>query len=71
MEIKFKLLGDGGFVVGDVETGLTAYAYPSSTSAFQAVRRPLSVATAMLAERCRMPMPDYEARNWAILNGRA
>lgn len=39
--IKYRMLPDGGFVVGDTETGNASYAYPTSISAEGAKNAPI------------------------------
>lgn len=41
---------DGGFVAVDLATGISAYAYPSSTHAVAARKRPVEIAKKMLAK---------------------
>lgn len=72
--IVHKLLPDGGFVCGDTETRRTSYAYPTSTHAIMAKRRPNRAAWAMLREANDFPAPvgiqaTYDARQWAKLEG--
>jgi len=70
-EIKFNLDTDGGFTCGDTATGLTCYAYPSSTYATQAKRKPFSTAVEMLHAERRYGLPHeaaYDARQWVKLN---
>ena len=40
MAIIYKIEADGGFVCGDTNTGLTAYAYPTSPHASNAAKSP-------------------------------
>ncbi len=49
MTILYKFDQNGGFVVGDTETGLTSYAYPTSAAANRAKRDGGRVATSMMA----------------------
>lgn len=68
--IQFKLLPDGGFVAGDVDTGRTSYAYPTSTHATLAKRNPEREARIMLKAANRLQDVDtseYDARNWASM----
>jgi hypothetical protein len=61
----------GGFMVGDTETGATAYAYPTSPWAVMAKRSPAEVARSM-AERAnvygthmtRHVEAEFHRRNW-------
>jgi D-alanyl-D-alanine carboxypeptidase len=72
--IKYHLDANGGFTVGDVSTGRTAYAYPSSFYATRAKRSPIVVAAAMLEEAnadkfsYQRIKDEYDARNWAVLD---
>ena len=72
--IVYKLLPDGAFIVGDTETRNTSYAYPTSTNATQAKRKPVKVAAEMTerANRLAECVPskfakEYDARNWERL----
>jgi hypothetical protein len=74
MPIQYKLLTDGGFVVGDTETGITAYAYPSSEHATKARKNPSGIASEMIKREneiafCHMSNIglDHDARNWGLL----
>ncbi len=73
--VAYRLLPDGGFVVGDIETRLTAYAYPTSTHATEAKRHPKRVALRMQAQahasaHCKFRGSDeWHMRNWAKLEG--
>jgi hypothetical protein len=68
--IKFALLKGGGFVAGDTDTGLTAYAYPKSDYATEAKKYPQAIARKMLSGERRFARPpwldvkDYDKRNW-------
>lgn len=74
MSIVFKLLDDGGFVVGDTDTGRTAYAYPTSPFATKAKKSPVNVAKAMMRNWTKLerePLPpltpaDIEARRASV-----
>lgn len=71
-DISYKLLPDGGFVCGERVTGLTAYAYPTSTNATKARKEPLKVAQAMLAAeyasfRQVQSVREGDAWHWVIL----
>lgn len=77
MTIRYHLDERGGFVCGDTESGVTSYAYPSSTNAMQARKFPGVVAAQMVAGQAwrlgRDPLPyerEYDARNWVKLGGR-
>lgn len=61
---------DGGFIAGDTDTGLTCYAYPSSTHATQAKRASAKVAAKMMKnERSTVhDRSEYDGRHWAKLN---
>lgn len=65
---------EGGFIAGDTETRITAYAYPSSTNATKAAlgaRAADRIARAMLAKELpRSAYPaahSYDERNWQVL----
>ncbi len=73
MEIVFKMLEDGGFVAGDRGSGLTAYAYPSSSHANVAQRYPKLVAEEMIENekphyRQLDSVKEYDRKNWLILD---
>lgn len=71
----FRYTKGGGFVCGDTKTGITVYAYPTSTNARRAIRHPLEVAEHMLcmenrhAKSCRSTpeVKNYDAANWVAL----
>ena len=70
MTILYKICEDGAFVAGDTESGLTSYAYPTSTHADDArrnARKPVCLerlARDMLkAERHAAGRAEYDARN--------
>ena len=77
----FKIDDQGGFVCGDPDTRITAYAYPSSEHAVQAARSTVhaaKVASAMLLQETAwrnsallQSLPTdiaaQDARNWAKL----
>ena len=70
--IKYKLLADGSFVVGDTATGLTVYAYPTSLYATMARTMADRVAAEMMksAGACTVPVhirAEFDARNFARL----
>ena len=46
--IEWRMLDDGGFVAGDISTGNASYAYPTSTHATAAKRKPHQIAIAMV-----------------------
>jgi hypothetical protein len=67
--IVYRFTPDGGFVAGDTESRLTAYAYPDSTCATQAKRNPPLIARHMISQesasfRKLASVRDYDARNW-------
>lgn len=68
--IVFTFSRDGGFIAGDTDTELTAYAFRTSWFACRAVQKPAAAAVAMLAnESPSLPRPPgFDARNWAELN---
>ncbi len=53
MTIQYHIDQDGSFTAGDVDSGVTAYAYPSSEHAQQAKRNPLKVAEEMIQGEMR------------------
>ena len=69
--IFWHLDDQGGFTAGDTETGLTAYAYPTSPSATSARRDPRRIAAMLVANedplwRTIAPgVARYDAENWA------
>lgn len=72
MKAVFKMLEDGGFVAGDEDSRMTAYAYPSSPHANVAKRYPKLVAEEMLeAERSsyrKIPaVQEHDRKNWLLL----
>lgn len=72
MAIKFRFAQGGAFVAGDTETGLTSYAYPSSTYAEQAARSDkwaAKIAAKMVRKLKGNPYRDeYDLRNWWRIN---
>lgn len=75
MTLKYKLLNSGAFVAGDVDTGITSYAYQSSVYATEARRRPRAIAETMVSgESPYMHVSDYakgyDLGNWELLGGR-
>ena len=71
MAIVYRAEPDGGFVCGDTITRATSYAYPTSTYATAAKRKPDRVALEM-AHRARRntvtpERAEYDARNWVRL----
>lgn len=73
MTIKHTFDASGGFVVGDTTSGLTAYAFPSSSHANLAKRDPDKVARQMIASEsmaCRVlaDVKTTDARHWATIN---
>lgn len=73
MPIVHKLLPDGGFVAGDTETRITCYAYPTSSHAVSAKKKPQETADEMIAgERSNAFVPSdirlsTDERNWKLL----
>jgi hypothetical protein len=74
MAIIYKIEADGGFVCGDTNTGLTAYAYPTSPHASNAAKSPAQAqktADAMIKAESpirRSPNTDYYDKwNWGKL----
>lgn len=74
--IVFKMLTKaphkGAFVVGDTESRVTSYAYPSSVHATAAARKPEVIAQTMISQekqwsRNSPSIPAYDARNWELL----
>lgn len=70
MTILYKVCEDGAFVAGDTESGLTSYAYPTSTHADDArrnARKPAyleRLARDMLKDqRHAAGRAEYDARN--------
>jgi hypothetical protein len=75
MTIIFKLLSDGAFVAGDTESGMTTYAYPTSTNAEAAKKHPERqsiYAQSMIDSQRRNNGigADYDDANWQRLGGR-
>ena len=65
--IEYLLDAQGGFTCGDTETGLTSYAYPTSTHATLARRVPERIAAEMVKAAKRfahLSRADYDTRNW-------
>jgi hypothetical protein len=58
--IVYELDANGGFTVGDLDTGITCYAYPTSLHAMSAKKHPASVARYMLADGLRWAEPRGE-----------
>lgn len=68
MTIIYFMHDDGGFRCADTETGITSYAYGTSTAADCAKRKPKIAARRMLRDELRtIPRADYDARNLRIL----
>ncbi|UKJ74527.1 hypothetical protein [Azospirillum brasilense] len=66
MAILFMHTPEGGFLAGDTETGLTSYAYPTSTHATRARNHPGKVAAEMMTSETassRRAVPDAAARD--------
>lgn len=72
MPHRFRIMPDGAFVAGDPATGLTAYAYPTSTYAETAARSDKWAAdTAGKMLRGQLTHADrdeYDLRNWWRIN---
>lgn len=70
--IIHAILSDGAFVAGCTSSGLTCYAYPTSTSALAARREPNAIAEEMIGRQLENPCLDhraeYDRRNWARIN---
>ena len=70
--IIFRMLPDGGFIVGDRTTGLTSYAFPTSIYAEAARFWPARAATLMLQQenKCAAAraifksVREFDAQNW-------
>ncbi|MDE2232509.1 MAG: hypothetical protein KGJ90_00055 [Patescibacteria group bacterium] len=76
MKIIFRHMPDGAFVCGDLESGRTAYAYPTSQHAIKAQKSPDLVAETMLENendygqwRNSPLCQDFDKRQWKRLNG--
>lgn len=74
MARKWKLLEDGGFVVGDAGSQLTGYAYPTSHYALLAKKYPDAIAEQMLidervSDRKNPNVRAYDRRNWMLIEG--
>lgn len=71
MALIHLLDGDGGFTVGDTNTGTTLYAYPTSPRASQARRNPVGVATTMQTDANTWGVREndvgYHRHNWQRL----
>lgn len=72
MKAVFRMLEDGGFVAGDEDSRMTAYAYPSSPHAGVAKRHPKAVAEDMLGSerqsyRTIPAIQEYDRKNWLLL----
>ena len=66
----YRILPDGGFVVGDTKTRITSYAYPTSSFAVAAKTGPERTAREMIRLEGRgPPMPEYDCPNWRMLDG--
>lgn len=75
MKLKYKLLENGAFVAGDIDTGLTSYAYPSSIYAKGARNNPAAIAEIMMIAEipslhASSYVAEYDASNWELLGGR-
>ena len=81
MIVRYHLDSDGGFTCGDCISGHTSYAYPTSTNATKARKRPELVAKDMLFRegfgrgskdpRMIQIYEDYDRRHWAKLDAAA
>ena len=74
MAIVYTFDKDGGFAVGDTETRITVYAYPTSNHAEDAKCHAEAVANIMIEEETRCGsgygkeyQMEYDARNWERL----
>ena len=70
--IRYALLDDGGFVAECLNTGATAYAYPTSPYASKARKQPEVVARLMIEHedsgtRTSQMVVDYDRLNHARL----
>ncbi|NUB25743.1 hypothetical protein [Azospirillum brasilense] len=66
MAILFMRTPEGGFLAGDTETGLTSYAFPTSTHATRARKHPAKIAAEMMASETassRSAVPGAAARD--------
>ena len=72
MQIVFGFTQDNGFVAGDITSGVTSYAYQTSTHANAAKRSPNKVAAEMIEHELRWRTypydKGYDARNWQSLH---
>ena len=70
-DVVFKLLDDGAFVCGDKKLRVTAYAYPGSPNAQEAIEAPAIVAKRLLREskRKRDTLEPYagDEAHWKLL----
>lgn len=71
-KIVFGWDSDGGFIAGEVESGVTAYAYPTSERAREAKNDPEPTAAEMLNSESRtIAMPgirdEFDRVNWTLL----
>lgn len=71
MALYYSLANDGSFTTGDSETGLTCYAFPTSSHATKAKRMPLAVAGEMMRNdngmdyaRKSLAVKHYDRVNW-------
>jgi hypothetical protein len=74
MDLKFRMLDDGGFVAGDCDSEMTSYAYPSSPHALVAKNHPKAVAEDMLGSerieyRAVPAVKEYDRKNWLLICG--
>jgi hypothetical protein len=79
MEIVWKILEDGSFVIGDRASGITSYAYPTSPSAERAKRLAKQGKASLIVSLSEQELEedlaafrgascgDYDARNWERL----
>lgn len=73
MKVQFAYLTNGAFVAGDMNSGMTSFAYPSSPHAIVAKKYPALVAAEMIESermsyRSIPAVQDYDCRNWKILH---
>ena len=74
-KVVFGWDSNNGFVAGEVNSGITAYAYPTSEHAKRAMNDPECVAAEMLNEESQViPLPgirdEYDHANWELLGRR-
>ncbi len=74
MNIVHHLDANGGFTVGDRDSGITCYAFPTSVYADQAKRDPAATAQEMLTKEvlliCHERQRDeHDKHNWRTIDG--